>query len=94
MNAVLKNQQEEFEMGLTAILGAAIFQFTIGFAIGCFLLRKNYKISFSAISSDLIMYFFVLIILYFFLENKCLSLIHVYRNNNLINFIKLKILIN
>lgn len=77
MNAVLKNQKQEFEMGLTAIIGAAIFQFTIGFAIGCFLLKKNYKISFSAISSDLIMYFFVLILLYFFLANKSLSLIQV-----------------
>jgi len=77
MNAVLKNQQEEFEMGLTAIIGAAIFQFTIGFAIGCFLLKKNYKISFTAISSDLIMYFFVLLLLFFFLENRSLSLTHV-----------------
>ena len=77
MNAVLKNEQQEFEMGLTAIIGAAIFQFTIGFAIGCFLLKKNYKISFTAISSDLIMYFFVLMLLYFFLEKGSISLFQV-----------------
>ena len=77
MNAVLQDHKQEFEMGLTAIVGAAIFEFTIGFAIGCFLLKRNYRLSFNGLSRDLIMYFVVLIILFFFLKNKTLSLIQV-----------------
>ncbi len=74
MNAVMVNNHNEFELGLTAILGASIFEFTIGFAIGCLLIRKNYKISFSILIRDILIYLCILIMLYFFLKDKQLDL--------------------
>ena len=74
MNAVLRNHVEEIELGLTGILGAAIFEFTVGLALGCFLIRKNYKLAFSIIARDLIIYLIVLVILYYYLEMKYITL--------------------
>jgi len=74
MNAVMLNNHNEFELGLTAIIGAAIFEFTIGFAIGCLLIRKNYKISFSILTRDILIYLLVLVLLYFFLKDRFLDL--------------------
>ena len=74
MNAVLLNKPSEFELGLTAILGAAIFEFTIGFAIGCMLIRKNYKISYAVLARDVLVYLGIIVLLYFFLKQKLLDL--------------------
>ncbi len=74
MNAVLLNKVQEIELGLTGILGAAIFELTVGIAIGCFLIKKNYKLAFSVISRDLIIYLIVLVILYYYLEMKLITL--------------------
>jgi len=74
MNAVLLNKPSEFELGLTAIIGAAIFEFSIGFAIGCMLIRKNYKISYKILVRDILIYFGIMIMLYFFLKDKYLDL--------------------
>jgi len=68
------NKQSEFELGLTAIIGASVFELTIGFAIGCFLIKKNYKISYKILSRDFIIYLLCIIILYFFLVDKHLNL--------------------
>ncbi len=70
----MTNNLSEFELGLTAILGASIFELTIGFAIGCFLIRKNYKISYKILSRDFLIYLLSLILIYFFLLDKYLDL--------------------
>jgi Ca2+/Na+ antiporter len=69
MNAVLSNKKEEFELGLTCILGASIFELTIGLAIGCLLIRKKYTIDFTNLTKDLLIYFFTLIILFFYIQD-------------------------
>jgi len=74
MNAVLLNKVEEIELGLTGILGAAIFELTVGIAIGCFLIKKNYKLAFTTLARDLIIYLIVLVILYYYLEMKYITL--------------------
>jgi len=74
MNAVLLNKVEEIELGLTGILGAAIFELTVGIALGCFLIKKNYKLSFSILARDLIIYLIILVILYYYLELKYITL--------------------
>jgi Ca2+/Na+ antiporter len=74
MNAVLHNKKQEFELGLTGILGAAIFELTVGLAIGCFLIKKNYKLAYTILSRDLILYMIVLILLYYYLEMKYITM--------------------
>lgn len=71
---------DEIELGLTGILGAAIFELTIGIAIGCFLIKENYKLTFKVIARDLIIYLIVLVILYYFLEMKYITFSKVNRN--------------
>ena len=73
MNAVLSNKKAEFELGLTCILGASIFEMSIGLAIGCFLIRKNYKISYSNLIRDFIIYLCILILLYFYLQTEVID---------------------
>lgn len=80
MNAVLLNKTDEIELGLTGIIGAAIFELTIGLAIGCFLIKKNYKLAFSILARDLIIYLIVLVILYYYLEMKYITLTKVIKS--------------
>jgi Ca2+/Na+ antiporter len=68
MNAVLSGKREEFELGLTCILGASIFELTIGLAIGCLLIRKKYTIDFNTIARDILIYVFSLIILFVYIN--------------------------
>ena len=74
MYGVMKKKQVEFELGLTGIIGAAIFELTVGFAVGCLLIRKNYKISYNLLLRDFIIYILCVILLYFFLNDKHLDL--------------------
>lgn len=74
MNAVLTNKPDEFELGLTGILGAAIFELTIGLAIGCFLIKKNYFLSYSVLSRDFIIYLCVIVLLFYYIEMKNITL--------------------
>jgi Ca2+/Na+ antiporter len=74
MNAVLLNKPDELELGLTGILGAAVFEFTVGLAIGCILIKKNYKLAYSVLSRDIIIYLVVLVILFFYIENKSITM--------------------
>jgi Ca2+/Na+ antiporter len=74
MNGVMMDKPNEFELGLTGIIGAAIFELTIGFALGCFLIKKNYKISYNLLLRDFIIYILSIILLYFFLKDKYLDL--------------------
>ena len=80
MNAFLLNKTNEIELGLTGIIGAAIFELTIGLAIGCFLIKKNYKLAFSILARDLIIYLIVLVILYYYLEMKYITLTKVIKS--------------
>jgi Ca2+/Na+ antiporter len=68
MNAVLSNNRQEFELGLTCILGASIFELTIGLAIGCLLIRKQYSICFNTLTKDLLIYFATLVILFCYIQ--------------------------
>lgn len=73
MNAVLTSEPDELELGLTGILGASIFEMTIGLAIGCFLINKSYKLSFLVLSRDLMIYLMVIILLYYYIEMKYIT---------------------
>jgi hypothetical protein len=73
MNAVLSNKKAEFELGLTCILGASIFEMSIGLAIGCLLIRKNYKISYNNLIRDFLIYLSILLLLYFYLQTEVID---------------------
>jgi Ca2+/Na+ antiporter len=73
MNAVLSNKRAEFELGLTCILGASIFQLSFGIAIGCLLIHKNYKLSFKYIMRDYLIYLAVLVLLYFYIQTEVID---------------------
>ena len=47
MNSVLLNKPEEFELGLSGIVGGAIFELSVGLAIGCFSIKKKFVINFA-----------------------------------------------
>jgi hypothetical protein len=74
MNGVMNNKPNDFELGLTGIICASIFQLTIGIALGCFLIKKNYKISYNLLLRDFIIYISSVILIYFFLKDKYLDL--------------------
>jgi Ca2+/Na+ antiporter len=74
LTGVMINKPNEFELGLTGIIGAAIFELTIGFAIGCLLIKKNYKISYDILLRDFLIFILCVILLYFFLNDKILDL--------------------
>jgi Ca2+/Na+ antiporter len=74
MNAVLLNKPNEFELGLTGILGAAIFELTVGLAVGCLLIKKNYYLSYSVLSRDFIIYLIIIVLLYYYIETKYITL--------------------
>jgi hypothetical protein len=73
MNAALQNKADQIELGLTGILGAGILQLSVGLAIGCFLIKKNYSLSYSLIARDLIIYLVLLVLLYYYLEMKYIT---------------------
>lgn len=73
MNAVLSNKRAEFELGLTCILGASIFQLSFGLAIGCLCIHKSYKLSFKFLIRDYLIYLFVLVLLYFYILSEVID---------------------
>ena len=78
INAVLLDKKSDFELGLTGIIGAGLFELTVGLAIGCFLINKSYSMSYKLLSRDLIIYLLTLVLLYYFLECKYIDIAKVY----------------
>jgi Ca2+/Na+ antiporter len=68
MNAVLLNKSDEIQLGLTGILGSALFQMAIAVGLGCLVIKSNYKLSYFLITRDLIIYLVVVVILFYYLE--------------------------
>jgi Ca2+/Na+ antiporter len=68
MNAVLLNKSDEIQLGLTGILGSALFQMAIAVGLGCLVIKSNYKLSYFLITRDLIIYLVVVVILFNYLE--------------------------
>ena len=80
MNSVLLNKPEEFELGLSGIVGGAIFELSVGLAIGCFLIKKKYVINFANLKRDLIIYILIMILLALFIRTKNIDMIKVCSN--------------
>jgi cation:H+ antiporter len=77
MNSVLLNKPEEFELGLSGIVGGAVFELSVGLAIGCFLIKKKYIINYANLKRDLIIYIFIIILLALFIRTKNIDMFKV-----------------
>lgn len=72
---MLLNKPEEFNMGLTGVIGATIFEMTVGLGLGSMLLKKSYKLSYMSIVKDIILYIISLLVLFLILDSREISLV-------------------
>jgi len=77
MNAVFLNKSDEIQLGLTGILGSALFQMAIAVGLGCLVIKNNYKLSYFLITRDLIIYLVVVVLLFYYLEMNSITAVQV-----------------
>jgi Ca2+/Na+ antiporter len=77
MNAVLKDDVHDISLALTGALGSSVFQMTIGLAIGCFIMKKQYSFSYNAFIKDLFIYLATIVIMFYFIVTKNIDLVKV-----------------